>query len=134
MNDLPSAWLSAIAGLPEFHARLQRVVIFCENACDLIRQQDGPRTLIYADPPYVHSTRASGGEYGELEMNDSDHRRLLETLAAIEGRFLLSGYHSQLYDDFADVHGWHRRECEIDNKASSAKEKEKKVECLWMNF
>jgi DNA adenine methylase len=86
------------------------------------------------DPPYLHQTRSSTGEYGEFEMTEDDHRRLLDTLVCITGRFLLSGYHSPLYDEFAADHGWHCHEREIDNKASSAKVKEKRTECVWMNY
>jgi len=132
MNELVSAWLSAIDGLAEFHARLQRVVIYNKDACDVIRQQDGPRTLHYLDPPYLHETRSSTGEY-EFEMDEEDHLRLLETLAGIKGRFLLSGYPSELYDEFAAKHAWKCHEREIDNKASGSKTKEKRTECVWTN-
>jgi DNA adenine methylase len=134
MNELPSAWLSAIEGLPEVHARLKRVVILNIDGAACIRQQDGPRTLFYCDPPYIHSTRSNGGEYGAHEMTDVQHRELLETLAGIKGRFLLSGYGSGLYHEFAQEHGWSCDQIEIDNKASSAKVKEKKTECIWRNY
>ena len=134
MNELPSAWLSAIEGLPAFHARLQRVVILNEDACKVIRQQDGPRTLFYADPPYLHETRSSSGEYGEFEMTEDEHCQLLETLAEIEGRFLLSGYRSELYNEFASKHGWVRHEREVDLKSSSKKAKERRMECVWTNY
>lgn len=134
MNEHVSAWLSAIEGLEEVHSRFQRVVVMNKDACKLIQQQDGPRTLFYCDPPYVLSTRSTGGEYGPFEMTDEDHVRLLETLAGIKGRFLLSGYPSDLYAEFAAKHEWRRVELLIDNKASSSKKKEKKTECIWMNY
>jgi DNA adenine methylase len=134
MNEQVSSWLSAIDGLEWFHERLQRVVIFNRDALDVIKQQDGKRTLYYCDPPYVHKTRSSTGEYGEHEMSDDQHRELLKALAGIAGRFLLSGYHSELYDGFAAINGWRCHEKEIDNKASSAKEKKKQIECVWTNY
>lgn len=135
MNELPSACLSAIDGLSEFSQRLQRVVILeSSDACKVIKQQDGRRTLFYLDPPYLHETRSSTGEYGAHEMTRDDHGRLLKTLRSIRGRFLLSGYRSQLYDGFAKLYGWHRHECTIDNKASSSKKKQQKTECVWTNY
>lgn len=134
MNELPSAWLSAIEGLPAFHARLQRVVILDRPALKVIETQDGPDTLFYLDPPYLHSTRSTVGEYRDCEMSTEQHRALLETLGSIVGRFILSGYPSALYDGIAEHCGWRRVSREIDNKASGSKVKEKKVECLWMNF
>jgi DNA adenine methylase len=133
MNELPSAWLSAIDGLPEVHARLQRVVILNKPAVEVIKQQDDTRTLYYLDPPYVHGTRSVPKAYS-FEMTDGDHRELLETIAGISGRFILSGYNNPLYMGFAARHGWRRVDIEIDNKAGRGKEKRKMIECLWMNY
>lgn len=133
MNEQVSSWLTAVEGLPEVHARLKRVVILNDDALKVIRQQDGENTLFYCDPPYLHETRASTGEY-QHEMTEEQHRALLLTLALVKGKFILSGYPSKLYDEFATRHGWRCQTVEIDNKASSAKSKEKKTECLWMNY
>lgn len=133
MNEQVSSWLTAIEGLPEVHARLKRVVILNDFAWTVIRQQDGPNTLFYCDPPYLHETRASTGEY-EHEMSESEHVGLLGILAGIEGKFILSGYPSKIYYNVAKAAGWNRIDIAIDNKASSAKVKEKKTECLWFNF
>jgi DNA adenine methylase len=134
MNEQVSSWLSAIDGLEWFHARLQRVLVFNRPALQIIRTQDGKRTLFYLDPPYPHETRGSTGEYGEHEMSASQHFALLWQLTEIEGRFILSGYHCPMYDWFAATFGWRCVEIEIDNKASSSKTKEKKIECLWFNY
>lgn len=133
MQEMSSAWLGAVDGLPEIHERLRSVVVLCRPAVKVIAQQDGEHTLFYCDPPYLHETRSSTGEYRH-EMTREQHAELLETLAGITGKFLLSGYPSKLYGDFAAQHGWARHEKEIDNKASGAKTKEKKLECLWSNF
>ncbi len=52
----------------------------------------------------------------------------------MKGKFILSGYPSELYSAFEKEHGWHRVEIEISNSASSSKTKEKKKETLWMNY
>lgn len=133
MNEQVSSWLSAVEGLPEAHARLKRVVIFNDDACKIIKQQDGPSTLFYCDPPYLHETRVTTGDY-ECEMSIEQHRELLAVLADIDGKFILSGYPSALYDDLALKCGWRHVDIVIDNKASSRATKEKKIERLWMNF
>lgn len=133
MNEQVSAWLSAVDGLPEFHARLRRVEIRCQDALGFIRELDSPETFFYCDPPYLHETRSSTGEY-EHEMNYEQHETLLHFLHRIQGKFILSGYHSDLYDRFAAVAGWKVVEIEIDNKASSSKTKQRKTECLWRNY
>lgn len=133
MNEQASAWLSAVEGLPEAHARLKRVVVLNDDALKVIKQQDGPNTFFYLDPPYLHETRVTKEDY-EHEMSASDHAELLALLDTIEGKFLLSGYRSDLYDTHAESCGWVRHEKLIDNKASSKATKDKKVECLWANF
>lgn len=133
MNEQVSAWLSAVEGLPEAHARLKRVVIFNDDACKIIKQQDGPRTLFYCDPPYLHETRVTTSDY-ECEMTPEQHEELLKTLASVEGRFILSGYPSKLYEAYEHDYRWRRVDTEIDNKASSKATKETKTECLWMNY
>lgn len=133
MNEQVSSWLTAIDGLPEIHARLKRVVIYNKPAIDLIRQQDGPKTLFYCDPPYVHESRTTKNDY-QFEMTIGDHNELLQCLSEIKGKFILSGYQSELYAGWQRECGWSRVEKQIDNKASSKKTKDIKTECLWMNF
>lgn len=154
MNEQVSSWLTAIDGLPDVHARLKRVVLLNRPAIEVIDQQDGPNTLFYLDPPYLHETRVTTSDYAH-EMTAQDHADLLVVLGGtsvcehlplplrkkwhltakgIRGKFLLSGYPSDLYRDVAEGVGWRCVTREIDNKASSAKTKEKKTECLWMNY
>lgn len=133
MNEQASAWMNTVNGLRDVHERLSRVVILHGEALDVIRQQDGERTLFYLDPPYLHETRATTGEY-QFEMTDVEHRALLETIAAIRGRFLLSGYSSRLYEEFEEKHGWNRATFAIPNNAASGKVKRTMAECVWMNY
>lgn len=133
MNEQVSSWLTAIDGLPDIHNRMKRVVVLNRDALDVIRQQDGPNTLFYLDPPYMHGSRVTTSDYAN-EMSYEDHYDLLNELARVKGYFLLSGYPSDLYSEAAVEMGWWREDVQIDNKASSAKVKEKKTECLWANF
>ena len=133
MNEQASAWLTAIEGLPQIHARLQRVVILNRDAYAVIQQQDGPDTLFYCDPPYLHETRATPDVY-EYEITEQDHYRLLELLGSIKGKFILSGYPSDLYNSRAKMFGWNRKDIQIDNKVAGGKTKRRMTECLWMNF
>jgi DNA adenine methylase len=52
--------------------------------------------LVYADPPYLMSTR-SGRKLYNCEMSDVDHRRLLRVLRTLKCRVIISGYSSPLY-------------------------------------
>lgn len=133
MNEQASAWLTSVDGLPIVHDRLSRVVVLNRDALDVIRQQDGPNTCFYLDPPYVHETRASTGEY-EHEMTIEQHRELLNVLAGVEGKFLLSGYFSDLYHEAASLNDWTRHEFPIVNNAAKGGKKREMVECVWTNF
>lgn len=133
MNENVSAWLSAVDGLSEVHARLRRVEIRHQTAIEFIQDLDSPETLFYGDPPYVHETRATTGEY-KHEMTADDHAELLLTLSEIKGKFLLSGYRCQLYDEAADAYGWRHVDFDLPNNASSKATKERKVEAVWMNY
>lgn len=133
MNELPSAWLTAIEGLPAVHARLKQVVILNRDALDVIRQQDTPNTLFYLDPPYLFETRATTGQYAK-EMSDLQHSNLLFLLSEIKGKFMLSGYRSSMYDQATEKFGWFRVDFPTPNHAAGGNSKREMVECLWMNY
>lgn len=133
MNEQVSAWMSCVEGLPEVHARLRRVVVLNDDAVRVVEQQDGEGTLFYLDPPYVPGTRSSVGQYRH-EMNVQQHHDLLVALVSVEGKFLLSGYRSELYDDYAQTAGWDRVDFDLPNNAASGGEKRRMTECVWRNF
>lgn len=134
MNAEVSAWLTCIEGLPVVHARLIRVLVLNDDALTVIRKEDGPRTLFYLDPPYLHETRATTGEYAH-EMSYQQHRELLEVLKGIKGRFLLSGYDSDLYRGYSQtVPRWNKHEFDLPNNAAGGGKKRRMVECVWCNY
>ena len=134
MNEQASAWLSAVEGLPEVHARLQRVVILdARPALEVIEQQDGKDTLFYLDPPYLDETRASPNIYAH-EMTRDEHNRLLKALEILKGKFLLSGYRNELYDLFSRELGWKRQDFDLPNNAAAGGSKRRMTECVWSNF
>jgi DNA adenine methylase len=132
MNEQASAWLSAVEGLPAVHERLKQVAILNRPALDVIRSQDGPATLFYLDPPYLHETRTAREAYGQFEMSATDHGELLDALRTVKGRVMLSGYRSALYN--RKVSAWNRHEFELPNNAANGNSKRRMVECLWTNF
>lgn len=131
MNGEVSAWLSAMRGLPEVHDRLKRVLILNRDATDVIRGQDGPETLFYLDPPYLHETRTSTDVYAH-EMTRGRHEELLRLILGCEGKVMISGYRSDLYDEL--LREWTREDWEIANHAAGGKKKRRMIESIWMNF
>jgi DNA adenine methylase len=130
MNEQASAWMTAVEGLPAVAARLKRVVILNDDALAVIQREDGPKTLFYSDPPYLHETRTATNVY-DHEMTASDHEKLLTLLNQIQGAVLISGYRSELYDSMLVAPQWERFEFDLPNNAASGSSKRRMVECVW---
>jgi DNA adenine methylase len=131
MSDNASSWLSAVDGLADVHNRLRRVVVENRPALEIIRREDGPGTLFYCDPPYLHVTRATTDAYA-CEMTEADHRELLSLLLELDAKVMLSGYPSRLYDE--TLRNWNRHVKEIPNHAAGGRTKAIETEALWCNF
>jgi site-specific DNA-adenine methylase len=82
--------------------------------------------LVYADPPYMLSTRG-GRRYYRHEMEDADHVRLLRVLKKIKAHVVVSGYPSALYDEA--LSGWSR-----ETFTAYTRNHQKRTEVLWFNF
>jgi DNA adenine methylase len=132
MNGNVSEWLSAVRGLPDVHARLRRVAIENRPAVEVIQREDGPHTLFYCDPPYLHETRTARKAYGRFEMTEAQHRELLDVLCRCRGEVMLSGYANDLYDKV--LAGWTRHTRELPNHAAGGETKRRMIEVLWCNF
>jgi len=112
--------------LPATIQRLQGVVIENRDALDLLSQMDGPETIFYADPPYLPETRDKGSDYRH-EMDQEGHIGLAAALRAVQGKVIVSGYASDLYERL--YAGWSRME--FDALADGARPRK---EVLWMNY
>jgi DNA adenine methylase len=130
-NGNVSEWEGAVDGLRAVRERLRRVVFECKPALELIRSEDTPGTLFYCDPPYLHGTRVSTDAYA-FEMTEADHRELLDVLRQCQGKVMLSGYPSALYD--AELADWNRHTFDLPNHAAGGGSKRRMTECLWCNF
>lgn len=125
-------WARLPESLAQVARRFQGVTIEQRPALEVMAQHDGPATLHYLDPPYVHATRSSRFDgrndyHGYAhEMTDADHAALLEAARGLAGMVVLSGYPHPLYD--AALPGWARHEREA--LADGARPR---VEALWLN-
>lgn len=125
-------WANYPACLPALIDRLRGVVIESRPAEYIIGKFDGPETLFYVDPPYVHDTRDISGKGKlprhtyEFEMSDHDHIRLLEQLLSVDGMVVLSGYPSELYDE--TLSDWERV-----SRLALADGARERTEVLWIN-
>ena len=85
------------------------------------------RVLVYADPPYLPSTRSSSARYRH-EYSVSDHITLLDLLRALPENVsvILSGYPSDLYDNM--LPSWRVSEFQAMTRGGVRTEK------IWMNY
>lgn len=118
-------WCKTPGVILEAAERLRGVQIENRPALEVISRFNFPNVLIYADPPYLLSTR-HGKQY-RCEMTEADHAELLEALRAHKGPVLLSGYDSDLYNE--NLWDWHREEISVMAQTAT-----KRREVLWMNF
>jgi len=126
-----NAWRTILEQLPAVVKRMENVCVTYNNAFDIIQKMNSADALIYCDPPYLAQTRQSPNAY-ECDMIEEDHVKLAETLNQFQGKVVLSGYPSPLYDELYS--GWVQKRRLIANHASQQKKKEHKEECLWMNY
>jgi len=131
MPEAVSKYLSAIDGLQAVHERLREMTIECLPALEVIDKYDDKDTFFYLDPAYMPETRhgQKASTYGR-EMTYEDHESLLSRILKVEGKVMISGYASALYD--STLAGW-RRDTH-DGKAQVANSGQPRVEVVWMNY
>lgn len=88
-------WLSSIDLLIPLCQRLSRVQIECADWRKILSRFDSPETFFYLDPPYVLSA-CTGVDYAHT-LSDADHGDLIQAIQRLQGKVLLSGYPSEIY-------------------------------------
>lgn len=82
--------------------KLAKATIESEDGVRVITRYDCPHAFHFVDPPYVGS---NCGHYAG-SFNDEDFMRLLETLAQIKGKFMLTMFPHDKIQEFATRQGW----------------------------
>ena len=131
-NEQTSAWLSAVDGLDDCIHRMSRTMIYCRPALSVLKAFSKPTAFAYLDPPYFPETRVAG-KYAQ-EMSAEDHVKLLTYLEKYKGKFLLSGYRCEVYDEFAERCGWERIDVPQKAHSSSSADKPVRIESFWRNY
>ena len=123
-NKMPKQWKNVPKRIMEVTERLRDVQIEQQPALKLIDRYKLPSVLIYADPPYLLSTRSK--RLYKNEMKDEDHVQLLEALDEHPGPVILSGYDHPMYNE--KLKHWHREE-----KQALAEMGRVRTEIIWIN-
>ena len=126
-----NAWKTIAAQLPVISERLQKTRIYNKPAIEIIDAYNEPNVLIYADPPYLETTRVSPKAY-DKEMTIDDHIKLSDVLKQCNSKVIVSGYPSMLYNNL--YKDWNCVKKQIPNHASQQKTKTIKTEVLLKNY
>jgi DNA adenine methylase len=112
----------------EYEDRLTKVQVENNNAIKVINRCDDKETFIYADPPYIGSDQGHYKGYSE-----SDYRELLDTLAKVKGKFLLSSYPSKILSTYIKKYKWKVQK--VTKSVAVTKHTDKvKTEMIVMNY
>ena len=131
-SAMPRTLASYVGRFAAVADRLRGVSLECLPALEVIeRYGRDSTTLLYVDPPYLMSTRASTAYRHEMH-TEAEHRELAGALADCKASVVLSGYHSTLYDELYD--GWHVAEISaFTGQANGGRVGGDRVEVLWSN-
>lgn len=116
-------WYELPEKITEIVDRLKTVQIENRPAVELIKRFNSEKVLIYADPPYLTSTRKRN--IYKYEMTDQEHEELLKVLLAHKGSVIISGYDNEMYNEYLKT--W--KKYQINNLAEHGI---KRVETLWI--
>ena len=64
-------------------------------------------------------------------MTEEQHIELLEAIQNLEGKVILSGFHSELYESY--LGGWHRIETQARGQAGGGTGTKMNTEVLWIH-
>ncbi|MCP8858909.1 DNA adenine methylase [Latilactobacillus curvatus] len=105
--------------------RLKQAQIEHQNAFKLLDRYNRPKVLAYVDPPYLLSTRTK--RHYKHEFTDADHEALLDQLVNFDGYVILSGYESDMYNDF--LADWSKIHFEVGVESGG-----RATETIWCNY
>lgn len=109
--------------------KLQNVQLECADALYIIHNRDREDSFFYCDPPYFNSNM---GHYDGYSINDFEE--LLQTLANIKGKFILSSYPSEILAEYTAKYGWKTKSFNSKVIVNQKKPRKTKTEVLTMNF
>ncbi|MBI1762661.1 MAG: DNA adenine methylase [Acidobacteria bacterium] len=130
MSGVVSRWLGGVEALDEIAQRLLRVQIENRPATDILRLYDGPQTLFYCDPPYLHVTRGDAKAYG-FEMDENQHREFAEAANCCVGMVAVSGYDHPLMNEWFKPERWFKT---LGSDKTIHSTKDTRQEVLWTNY
>lgn len=137
-SNKAKAYFNAVEKIYEISERLRNVIIESLDFRKCIEMYDGDDVVFYLDPPYLRDARRSKSKAYDFEMSYEDHIDLLKLLKNTKGKWILSGYHNELYDLELKDYPFVERDVfvcsQYTKEIKQGKSKERAVEVLWLNF
>lgn len=118
-------WYRLPEWIIEIAERLRTVQIENKPALEVIERFNFENVFMYIDPPYLLNTRA--GKQYKHEMTVADHEELLKLLLQSRAKIMLSGYDSDLYNDY--LNDWYKVQY-----SSCAEYGKPRTEIVWSNY
>ena len=128
-------FFNKIKNLPLIHDRLKNVIIENLDYEEIFKKYDDSNTFFYLDPPYYGYEKEG---YYELNFSVEDHKNLLNLIKKLKGKWMLSGYDNELYQE--ELKEYNRYEFEVVKTSygitSLSKEKKRPngKEVIWFNY
>lgn len=116
--------------LQDVSKRLSEVLIENRDWRACIDRYDSPETFLYLDPPYVSFGRLGRYKQPEAEM----HAELMDRLARIKGKFLMSHENHELIRSGAKMHGFQVREVQTKYTLAGKSNDTKTTELVIANY
>lgn len=95
-------WYNLPEWVVEVAERLRKVQVENRPALEVIKAFNHPGVFMYLDPPYLLTVRDR--EQYRHEMTEGEHETLLRALLKSSADIMISGYESDLYNDY--LAGW----------------------------
>jgi len=129
---------NSVVQIKQAKKRLRSVQIESRPAIDVIKQFDSKDTFMYLDPPYMRSLRDPKDRY-EHEMDDQEHKPLLDLIVVAKSKIVLSGYSCDLYNSI--LQDWRSFDVPVAchstpnsvSQQSVGKGKASRIETVWAN-
>jgi len=123
-NANECSWDSRVDYIPQLSKRFKSVNIERLDYADIIEKYDHENAFFYFDPPYVDV----GDDYYQVEEGGFNHKRFVDTLHDMEGKWLVS-YDQNLPNGLEDY-----RTVSREKVATMSAQNPTKVETLTMNY
>lgn len=140
-NKVPSGWKCDIQGreanyavkhwnnipsiIAEAGIRLKNAQIENRDFRDIFKRFNFENVFIYADHPYLLTTRY--GKQYNYEFSETDHEDLLALCVQHKGKVMISGYDNDMYNEI--LKGWNKQSFQTRNQLTA-----KRQETIWYNY